>query len=442
MHNELKTKLELVSEVDSSHQSVLPSEINPSAPGLADPLHIPMSTVIRVLQQKEQKEMDKALNISSPNGTLGRTSPQESTDKLMISHGKRNFTIKGTKNVTNNIKQKVPTFNNNSENLLAGTGKMSSNLTKLINEDQQARVEPVFKTEVEVPRMNSPEAAEISNSLQRILFRERTPEKSENVVVVTQKVHHVTTTLPKNHKISDQLKKLILEDIKPEKEQINGHSNTSLNTSQSSSVNSIPEAQMPPRAYIAVCPKPPTPKTSTLSPNPMKFRNGHQTLPKQYTLKSPKPPVSAMSPLKSPLSPKTHCPVNGNLIDNSIRLPLPPRVPSPPPPEENPKRLNSQLSCDRLNLEFQEFNAYRSATLPSPKKLAIAFDPNGPPNFEKKTVVSFAHDLAVTPNRFPDVVKVTRIVENGGYQSKEQQQLQNVKFIIDPSNDEVVQVTV
>lgn len=337
----------------------------------------------------------------SRNGTLTRDGTL-SGDKLMISHGKRNFTINangssGTpKKITIKNEKLVP-----KRNLLGGEGKMSSDLKKLLATDAENVVEPPPQhspppppppaVQIKSPQLQqtngssfrqkhlrSPEAIEISRTLKQLI--------SQDSVDAVQQPLRVEVSLPADHKVSDQLKKLLLEDIN--------------NTSQSSSITAIHHE-----------------KRSPIQAKPIKKH-----------------------PISNPISPSVK---NGSLIDNTIRIPLPPRVPSPPP-QENPKRLDTQLSCDRLNKEFQEFNAYRVVSPPSPKKFSIPLDPNGAPNFEKKTVVSFAKELAA-PNRYPDTVKVTKTVQNGNNGEMIQQLgMVNIKFVIDPerSNGDIdVQVS-
>lgn len=399
-------------------------------------MHIPISTAIRVLQERERKESEmnqlRAASVtptsptttppSSRNGTLGRDGSLAG-EKLMISHGKRNFTINaaatGTpKKMTIKNEKLVP-----KRNLLGGEGKMSSDLKKLLAADAENVVEPpqpptpqsvnVQQQQPAAPQikspqlrsnpdafrerhLNSPEAIEISNTLKRLISQDKVdmaPQLKANMA------------LPEDHKISDQLKRLILEDLSKSESTA---STTPSTISQSSSINSIPDVTVEKRT------------TTTTTP----LGNGR--------------PI-ARHPKSSPISPSVK---NGCLIDNSIRIPLPPRVPSPPPPD-NPRRLDSQLSCDRLNKEFQEFNAYRAANPPSPKKIAIPLDPNGAANYEKKTVVSFAQEMAA-PNRYPDTVKVMKtVVQNGGGGGDTIPQLamENIKFVIDPEScDSVVQV--
>lgn len=444
VHSELRDKLD---EIDSSTATanresvhcVLPSKINPDGPGAPPPMHIPMSTAIRVLQERERKESEinqmNAQQARSPrpttpttptnsitppqsrNGTLGRDGTL-SGDKLMISHGKRNFTITSTgpKKITIKNEKLVP-----KSNLLGGEGKMSYDLKKLIAADAENVVQPPsppkqqivsdnvqkqqqqqLQTQSQQPlikspqmrsnpdafrqkHLNSPEAIEISNTLKRLI----TQDKVDTVPHFKAEV-----ALPGDHKISDQLKKLILEDINKVE-----HASVSSPTSNSSFLHS--------------------------------HTNGHH----RTTPVSQDKPL-ARHPKSSPISPSVK---NGSLIDNSIRIPLPPRVPSPPP-LENPKRLDSQLSCERLNKEFQVFNAYRAADPPTPKKINIPMDPNGAPNYEKKTVVSFSQDLAGSENRYPDTVKVVRTVQNGDTMQK--LGMGNIKFIIDPEdNENVLQVS-
>lgn len=439
-------------ERESIH-CVLPSKINPDGPGAPPPMHIPMATAIRVLQERERKgsEMNQMMNANarpttptsttttsppqSRNGTLGRDGTV-SGEKLMISHAKRNFTITSTapKKITIKNEKLVP-----KSNLLGGEGKMSYDLKKLIAADAENVVQPplpqtpapieqevkqivaapqqvqtVQQTPVTVqqqqqPRikspqlrsspdafrqkhLNSPEAIEISNTLKRLITQDR----------VDTVPFRAEVALPNDHKISDQLKKLILEDLnKPDQ----SPATTPSTISQSSSISSIPDT-----GYRS-------------SPSPAK--------PSMQVKPTMRHPIS------SPISPAVK---NGSLIDNNIRIPLPPRVPSPPP-MDNPKRLDTQLSCDRLNKEFQVFNAYRAANPPSPKKIAIPLDPNGAPNFEKKTVVSFAQELASAPNRYPDTVKVVKTVNSNG-ETIQKLAMGNIKFIIDPEDSEnVLQVT-
>lgn len=393
-------------------------------------MHIPLSTAIRVLQERERKEsemnqMNRAQSPVSPsatspqittatktppqsrNGTLGRDGTL-SGEKLMISHGKRNFSTSSTsttpKKMTIRNEKLVP-----KKNLLGGEGKMSSDLKKLIAADEkpidllppppppQTPISPQIKSpqalitnphEFREKHLRSPDAIQISNTLKRLI----TQEKRE-VITVPFKAEGVA--LHEDHQISDQLKKLILEDMnKPERP------NTPSTISQSSSISSIPEVE---KKYTQIA----------------------------YAKPVMRHPVVA----KSNSSPNGK---NGSLIDTSIRIPLPPRVPSPPP-LDNPRRLDTQLSCDRLNTEFQEFNAYRVASPPSPKKITMPMDPNGTANFEKKIVVSFSQDLAATPNRYPDTVKVVKLVQNGEMMQK--LAMDNIKFIIDAENESVVQVS-
>lgn len=381
-------------------------------------MHIPISTAIRVLQERERKESEmnqqKSSSIrpttptttpttttppQSRNGTLGRDATL-SGEKLMISHGKRNFTIGSSPNVA----PKRITIKNEKlvpkRNLLGGEGKMSSDLKKLLAADAENVEEPPppqpTPPQIKSPQLRSspdafrekhlrtPEAIEISNTLRRLITQDKV-----DTVDFRGKV-----ALPEDHKISDQLKRLILDDM----QKAESVSVTSSNGSQVSSVSSTPDL---------------IEKRPTMATRP---------IPRH--------------PLSSPISPSVK---NGSLIDSSIRIPLPPRVPSPPP-LDNPKRLDSQLSCDRLNREFQEFNAYRVINPPSPKKIAIPMDPNGSPNFEKKTVVSFSKELGA-PNRYPDTVKVMKTVQNGG-ETIQTMGMENIKFVIDPeSSENVVQVS-
>lgn len=411
VNGELQHKFD---EIDSSGP-VLPSIINPDVPGAPPPLHIPMSTAIRVLQERERKEseMNQTNQMTTPsiptttttppvsrNGTLGRDGTLAG-EKLMISHGKRNFTINPTspKKITITTERLVP-----KKNLLGGEGKMSSDLKKLLATDSEKVVEPPPPQKPQTPpqiksqpprsngdlfrekHLRTPEAVEISNTLKRLITQDK---------VDLSPAFKQTVALPEDHKISDQLKRLILEDVtQPET-----YSRTPSTISQSSSVSSIPDT-----AAVAE-------KKSPLMATPI--------------IRHPK---------SSPISPSVK---NGSLIDNNIRIPLPPRVPSPPP-LDNPKTLKSQLSCDRLNKEFQEYNAYRAINPPSPKKISIPLDPNGTPNYEKKTVVSFAQELAA-PNRYPDTVKVVKSVQNGETTPK-LAAMENIKFVIDPDSGNVVQV--
>lgn len=380
-------------------------------------MHIPLSTAIRVLQERERKDTEMnqqrspAIRPTTPttptattppqsrNGTLGRDATL-SSEKLMISHGKRNFTIGSTPNaapkkITIKNEKLVP-----KRNLLGGEGKMSSDLKKLLAADAENVEEPPpppaqpTTPQIKSPQprsspdafrekhLRTPEAIEISNTLRRLITQDKV-----DTVDLRGKV-----ALPEDHKISDQLKRLILDDM----QKAESVSTASSNGSQVSSVSSTPDL-IEKRSPMAARPTP-------------------------------------RHPLSSPISPSVK---NGSLIDNSIRIPLPPRVPSPPP-LDNPKRLDSQLSCDRLNREFQEFNAYRVINPPSPKKIAIPMDPNGAPNFEKKTVVSFSKELGA-PNRYPDTVKVMKTVQNG----IQTMGMGNIKFVIDPeSSENVVQVSI
>lgn len=442
VHNELRDKFD---EVDNGSAAagtlngncVLPSKINPDVPGPPPPMHIPMSTAIRVLQERERKEsemnqMNRAQSPVSPsappqqittatktppqsrNGTLGRDGTL-SGEKLMISHGKRNFST--STNSTSTTPRKITIRNEKlvpKKNLLGGEGNMSSDLKKLIAADEKpidllppptTPKTPAVKSpqplltnnpnpnEFREKHLRSPDAIQISNTLKRLI----TQEKRQDINTVPFKADGVA--LPEDHQISDQLKKLILEDMnKPERP----NTPSSATISQSSSISSIPEVERK------------APQIGYAKPI---MRADHAAVTKSNSRPNAK---------------------NGSLIDCNIRIPLPPRVPSPPP-LDNPRRLDTQLSCDRLNTEFQEFNAYRVASPPSPKKIAIPMDPNGPANFEKKTVVSFAHDLAATPNRYPDTVKVVKLVQNGEVRQK--LAMDNIKFIIDPENESVVQVS-
>lgn len=391
-------------------------------------MHIPLSTAVRVIQERERKEAElqqQQLQQAAPamtpplpprGGTLGRDGSQPPVavsggEKLMISHGKRNFSV-GTTPRKMTIKNERLTPK---PNLLGGEGKMSNDLKKLIAADEKPKdllppPSPLMATPPQIksppPRANghaahefrekhlrTPEAVEISNTLKRLIGQDKV---DTTIAVAPFKAEGVA--LPEDHKISDQLKRLILEDMnKPQ----SPRSPSSI--SQSSSASSIAESDR---------------RQSPIQAKPV-----------------------MLPPTKPPGSPSTPtAPKNGSLIDTSIRIPLPPRVPSPPP-LENPKKLNSQLSCDRLNTEFQEFNAYRVANPPSPKKIVLPLDPNGPANFEKKTVVSFSQELASTPNRYPDSVKVVKLVQNGETVQKLAATMSNIKFIIDPESGNVVQVS-
>lgn len=438
IHNELRNKLdEIDSGLEEKTNCVLPSKINPDGPGAPPPMHIPLSTAIRVLQERERKESEmnqmnghhstvqtspvKKTNTppQSTNGTLRRdgslpvSSPLPGGEKLMLSHGKRNFTVGNTpKKITIRNEKLVP-----KANLLGGEGKMSSSLKKLIAADEQNVVEPPPQIKSPAPEikspispqikspiphsspndqfrqkhLRSPEAIEISNTLKRLISQ----EKIETIPFKAD------VALPEDHQLSDQLKRLILEDMQKEVHLPRSSTPSTPSTlSQSSSISSMPDVDRKP----------------TMIAKPI-----------------------MRHPIKSTQSPPVK---NGSLIDSSIRIPLPPRVPSPPP-QENPKKLNTQLSCDRLNKEFQEFNAYRVANPPSPKKIAIPLDPNGSPNFEQKTVVSFSQELASAPNRYLDTVKVMKTVQNGNGEAEfKKLGMNNIKFIIDPENNEsVVQVS-
>lgn len=406
---------ELQSKLQENGGRVLPSEINPTAPGQASPLHIPLSTAIRVVKEREERReammMDPKSRPVTPNGTLTRNkSAVDSGEKLMISHGKRNFSVKKSPTTLPRVKTQVA-----QDSLLAGDGKMSNQLRQLVQDDvvngkpMVAPARPPLtnghstnNSQSEPRGARSPEAVEISDTLRRLISEDQVDNANGTLI-------QIPVTNPE----------VVCKVIAPETNYLDPHRQLNGTSKSPWSPPATPvngQARRPKPPQMQICPQPPA------------FA---ATVPRK-------------SNVRNPLSPSSR---NGSLIDTSILLPLPPRVPSPPP-SDNPKRFQTQLSCDRLNAEFQEYNAFRTANPPSPKKLDVKFEVNGAPNFEKKTVVSFAQEMAATPNRYPEVVKVLRTVPPSSTKGTDQTvtgmdnlRLTNVKFIIDPTKEEVIQVT-
>jgi hypothetical protein len=109
-------------------------------------------------------------------------------------------------------------------------------------------------------------------------------------------------------------------------------------------------------------------------------------------------------------------------VNNSFLLEDERSVQAPPPPtpvEVNFVELDRQQRQQMALVEqkISEVTISPSSSTTSSMSAASLEQPtvasfnNHGPNFEQKTYVSFAKDLAVTPNKYPDMVKVTRFAE-------------------------------